>query len=218
MDYILNEKKITHEEIINNDTEKTVQILTKLYKNDITIFKIELLQQLHILEIELLACNDNDYPNISDYITQKNNEINKINNMINLIENNKYNDIIDNSNLFNWIIEWYKYEVNTNIFLEKNKKLINSTKQEFVLWSNEDNELHYTTYIFKINDETRNILLKNFKNIYDWVFPNSLENLSFYKEGISWLISISHEQICEIKINNLKEKDDLKKNRCSILI
>ena len=30
MDYILNEKKITHEEIINNDTEKTVQILTKI--------------------------------------------------------------------------------------------------------------------------------------------------------------------------------------------
>ena len=55
--YILNDGKITNEEILNENIDKLSCKLDKLYKKNIAIYRIKLLQQLHIFESDLKYYN-----------------------------------------------------------------------------------------------------------------------------------------------------------------
>lgn len=67
----------------------------------------------------------------------------------------------------------------------------------------------FTTYFFKLNSSTKNILFSK-NTIYDWIFPLNLEDLCLYKDNKIWLYSVAHERICNIYCESEEEYDYLK--------
>lgn len=66
-------------------------------------------------------------------------------------------------------------------------------------------------YYYQFNDESKEILKKYADGLYSWVDPNLLEDLSFLKDdGTAWLISIAHENFCEINSDDECEISKLK--------
>lgn len=49
--------------------------------------------------------------------------------------------------------------------------------------------------------------MQDFNNIYDWYFPNYLEDLCFYRNNEIWFDSTSHEQECLITPKDEKEEE-----------
>ena len=63
---------------------------------------------------------------------------------------------------------------------------------------------------YKFDDDLVSFLLKK-NNLYDWLNPNSPEDIAFFKNGYCWLYSVAHEDICDIYCKNRKEYEELKK-------
>lgn len=204
IDYILNDGKVTKDEILNSDTDEMISKLSQLYKDNIDIFKLDIIQKLHIARVGLEGYK---IVNSERGIAAEQEKIDKLESILNLIDNDKYDDSIDNSGVFNWVINHYRYDVNTSKFIEDNKKLIYSIKEMNGLWGENDEDLYTTTYKFRVCDETRNILDKDFNNIYDWYSPSFLEDLSFYRNDELWFYSISHELMCDIIMKDEKEEE-----------
>ncbi|MEK4670121.1 stage III sporulation protein AH [Niallia sp. FSL R7-0271] len=60
-------------------------------------------------------------------------------------------------------------------------------------------------------DENAKQVLKSFSNsLYNWQHPNLLEDLSFFKDDKEWLVTVSHEEICEIYPTSSVEIEELK--------
>ena len=102
----------------------------------------------------------------------------------------------------------YKYNNTISKFIEKNKDLIHSVEEKYGIW-NDENEIYITIYKFKTSDETKKILLQDFNDVYCWAFPNTLEDLCFYRKDDLWFSSITHEQECYILSNNIREQEYL---------
>ena len=204
--YILDDKKITNDEILNDNIDELSRKLDKLYKENITIYKIKLLQQLHIFESDLKYYNKFKSRNGINY-SEKN--IKKIKDVLVLIQNGEFKETIDNSNWLFYTIRNYKYNKIISNFIEKTKNLIYSIEEKKGLWDDE-NEVYITIYKFKKCDETKKLLLQDFDNIYCWAFPDTLEDLCFYRNDEFWFSSISHEQECYIKPKDEIEEEYIK--------
>ena len=207
IDYILNDGKVTKDEILNSDTDEMISKLSQLYKDNIDIFRIDIIQKLHIARVELEG-----YKNVNSRrgIAARQKEIDELEIVLNLIDNNKYNDSIDNSGLFGWVINHYKYDFNISRFLNENREMIYSIEEKNGLWGEFDVDLYATIYKFRVCDETKNILMQDFNDIYDWCFPNTLEDLCFYRDEDNWFCSISHELVCDVIMRDKKEEDFFK--------
>ena len=70
---------------------------------------------------------------------------------------------------------------------------------------------HYAeVYYFNCSYELVDILTSKTDGLYGWMQPSSLEDICFFKNGIEWLVTVSHEQIGWINTN---DKDDFTKLR-----
>ena len=67
----------------------------------------------------------------------------------------------------------------------------------------------YDTYYLKINTETKKEVLSK-KSLYDWCFPNSIEDICFFKDGYCFLETVAHEELCFIYCENKEEYEYLK--------
>lgn len=206
INYILNDGKVTNNELLDNDIDEMISKLSQLYKDNIDIFRIDIIQKLHIAEVELEGYK---IVNSRRGIDASQKEIDRLEGILNLIDNDKYNESIDNSGVFYWVINHHRYDVNTSKFIEENKRIICSIEERNGLWGKNDKDLYTTTYRFRVCEETRKILNNNFKNVYDWCFPNTLEDLCFYRNDELWFYSISHEGMCDIIMKDEKEEEFL---------
>lgn len=103
-------------------------------------------------------------------------------------------------------LEWIVYENNVNTFLKFNKDNIKIEKK---CYSEDGKKLLLISYVFKINDEIKQVIL-NVDNLFDWCFPNTLEDLSFLRNGNYLMFSVAHEKICEIYCENEEEYEYFK--------
>lgn len=66
---------------------------------------------------------------------------------------------------------------------------------------------HYAdVYVFDCISELKNIITDQADRLYEWVQPDSLEDLCFYKNNSEWLITVAHEQLGFI---NATEKSEI---------
>lgn len=73
-----------------------------------------------------------------------------------------------------------------------------------------NNDLLGITYYFKIDEHIKSSVLLNKKNLWDFVYPYSLEDISFLKDNQYWLKSVAHEKICVIYCESEEEYEYLK--------
>lgn len=68
----------------------------------------------------------------------------------------------------------------------------------------------FNVYFYKFSDELKDYLLSN-RDLYKWLNPKYPEDIAFFKDGICWLYSVAHEEICDIYVDNEDEYSYLKK-------
>ena len=124
----------------------------------------------------------------------------------------KYEDGIKND-FKRWLsisssIKKFYYNNITNQWLAKNKFNTFNHKKNVHDFGNEKIYLN-DTYSFRLNDELRREILSK-KSLYDWRFPNSLEDICFFKDGYCFLETITHENLCFIYCDNKEEYEYLK--------
>lgn len=107
-------------------------------------------------------------------------------------------------------IDWLYYDNVTNNWLSKNKENIILKKEDIIPTGLIMEGFHIsTTYFLKLTKELQEeILSKN--SLYDWCFPYSVEDICFYENGRCWLLSVAHEEICDIFCENEEEYEYLK--------
>lgn len=69
-----------------------------------------------------------------------------------------------------------------------------------------DNQTAYV-YYYRANSHSNQVLKECSKSLYDWVQPNLPEDLSFFKNGKEWLVTISHEKESYILTEDKNEID-----------
>ncbi len=62
-------------------------------------------------------------------------------------------------------------------------------------------------YYYHTNSSAKAIILNAANSLYDWVYPELPEDLSFFKNGKEWLATNSHEQECYILTEDQNEID-----------
>lgn len=62
---------------------------------------------------------------------------------------------------------------------------------------------------YRLNADLQEYLLSN-KSLYKLDFPNYPTDISFFKDGVCWLNSITHEEICNICVESEEEFDYLR--------
>ncbi len=105
-------------------------------------------------------------------------------------------------------IVWLYYNEMTLKWLNKNKvNIVNCKKNDNALGN--PGVYHSDTYTIKLTDSIKSELV-NKKSLYDWHYPNSLEDICFFKDGYCFLETISHESLCFIYCDNNEEYEYLK--------
>lgn len=95
--------------------------------------------------------------------------------------------VIENS-IFNYI-----NDIATNDFLLRNANHLIYIREDIEVIGDYKNSYYY----FKTDNQIKKEI-QNINSIYAWQAPYFLEDITFYKNGICWLWSISHEEKCEI--------------------
>ena len=62
-------------------------------------------------------------------------------------------------------------------------------------------------YYYHTDSSAKDIILAATVSLYDWVYPQLPEDLSFFKNGKEWLATNSHEQECYILTEDKNEMD-----------
>lgn len=105
-------------------------------------------------------------------------------------------------------IAWLYYNEVTLKWVNKNKvNIINCKKNDNCLGN--PNVYHSDTYTFKLNEEIKSEILSK-KSLYDWSYPDSLEDICFFKDGYCFLETITHENLCFIYCDDKEEYEYLK--------
>jgi hypothetical protein len=60
-------------------------------------------------------------------------------------------------------------------------------------------------YYFDCEPELEQLVLERADRLYQWVCPEKLEDLCFFKQGKPWLVTSAHEQIGWIKTTEWEE-------------
>ncbi|OZB96225.1 hypothetical protein [Paenibacillus sp. XY044] len=65
---------------------------------------------------------------------------------------------------------------------------------------------HYAdVYYFDCQPPLKKLVLESADGLYDWVWPNLLEDLCFFKSNEPWLVNIAHEHEAWIKTEDWEE-------------
>lgn len=65
---------------------------------------------------------------------------------------------------------------------------------------------HYAdVYYFDCQPPLEKLILESADGLYEWVWPNLLEDLCFFKGGQPWLVNIAHEHEAWIKTDDREE-------------
>lgn len=67
----------------------------------------------------------------------------------------------------------------------------------------------FEVMFFKTDNELKNYMLSN-RDLYKWLNPNYLEDVSFFKNGYCWLYSVAHEDLCVIFCESEEEYNYLR--------
>ena len=96
----------------------------------------------------------------------------------------------------------------TKQWLIKNEKNIFNHTKNIHNFGNEQVYLNDIYYLI-LNDELKSEILSK-KSLYDWHYPNSLEDICFFKDGYCFLETVAHEGLCFIYCDNEAEYEYLK--------
>ncbi len=141
------------------------------------------------------------------YINFKDNDLifdeNYKKDLLTYTEDNKKDDI------YNCIIRMYYDKVIENLIDTCQDELI-SKKDCIIDEGFLEKPLHHSIiYYFNLSEKIKDILCgKN--SLYSWNYPNSIEDLCFFKEGYCWLDSVAHEELCFIYCKDEEEYEYLK--------
>lgn len=102
-------------------------------------------------------------------------------------------------------IQWYIYDLLTSVWLKNNQN--NILQKQIRHLKSADN--YNIVYYIKLTDELRNEIL-NRGSLFEWKWPTTLEDISFFNNGYCWIHTVSHEKICEIYCESVKEYEYLK--------
>lgn len=100
---------------------------------------------------------------------------------------------------------WYIYDKRTSHWLFKVRNSIISKENNIFV----EPFIHSTTYYLKLTDEIKSEILSK-SSIYNWSFPYSLEDISFFMKKQCLLCSVSHEEYCSVYCQNEQEYNYLK--------
>lgn len=102
-------------------------------------------------------------------------------------------------------IKWLYYEKNVKLWLKRNNEYILKKIEK------KAQNIHISTvYCLQLVPEIKEEVLSK-KHLYtSWLFPNSVENICFFKNGCCWLYSVAHEKLCDIFCKNEEEYEYLK--------
>lgn len=73
----------------------------------------------------------------------------------------------------------------------------------------EEFQKQFTIYFYKFTEEVKEYLLSNLK-IFTWLNPRYPEDVSFFRKGECLFYTITHEEICDIVVENKEEFEYLK--------
>lgn len=107
-------------------------------------------------------------------------------------------------------VRQFIYNSLTNEWLDKNRESIILERPNIIedkLFIERIN--HSTTYFLKLIEDLKTEIL-NKNSIYDWHYPISIEDISFFKDGYCLLNSITHENLCFIYCESEEEYEYLK--------
>lgn len=176
----------------NEENSRVINIILSTYKY----------QEEDILSVDLINNSDKIYNEFKDNKEIFNKDYkNKYENDLSysyLFEDNRKSTIIGS-------IYRYIYNYMTDKFINKFKDII--IKKEKILLNS---GLHHSTiYYFKLIDDMKQEIIEK-KSIFDWCYPYSMEDISFFSNGYCWLYSIAHENLCEIYCESEEEYEYLK--------
>ena len=108
--------------------------------------------------------------------------------------------IYDNRLDYIWsIFSRLYYEYKVNEFINKYKKNILYERKNY-----DDKSIISIQYFFKIDENLKKRIIRR-NSVFDWSFPNSIEDMTFYSKGLCKLFSIAHEKILNIFCENEDE-------------
>lgn len=102
-------------------------------------------------------------------------------------------------------IQWFVYDSMTSNWIKENQNIILKTQNKTL-----NNSIkHSTIYYIKLTDKLKNEILSK-RTLFDWQWPISLEDISFYCKECCLIHTITHEKLCEIFCENETEYEYLK--------
>lgn len=119
----------------------------------------------------------------------------------------EYKTFITYDNRLNYIWSIFSrlyYEYKVNEFINKYKNNILYERKNY-----DGKRIISIQYFLKIDENLKKRIIRR-NSVFDWSFPNSIEDMAFYSKGLCKLFSIAHENILEIFCENEEEYKYLK--------
>lgn len=70
---------------------------------------------------------------------------------------------------------------------------------------------HYAdVYYFYCNPELKDVLIRETDHLYQWLQPELLEDLCFFKNGEVWLATVAHERMGVIRTEDHKDIEKIR--------
>ena len=94
-------------------------------------------------------------------------------------------------------------------WLEKYKSYIIKSEKKYIEFQPKEIIPYQTIYYLKMNQELKKELLSK-ESLFEWKYPEMIEDISFFKNDQCWLFNVTHEEILDIMCDSKEEYDYLK--------
>ena len=197
-DEILNviTKKFSKEYIVNNYSESLLNDIYSEFKNNREIYILFLKRRKYELEYEYSIKKKSSDEKLIKFFKEN---LKTVSDELDSF-NSKKKKCINDKDEIDGIIKWLIYEHFSNIFIKKYEKYLEFTSENVFISNISGTKCKNITYKYELNEETKKMIEKIY--IYDWVWPNTLEDLFLYKDDISWLEYNSIDGKLWINCNN----------------
>lgn len=214
----------------DDNTQKLKKILSELHYSQSFIernYSCEFIGEFFKKNKDNHLLFDNEYKNSyekhlkNDYNGYRDFKTNLSNKSMLYDKYDKYNIKIDLDNLtFEEYKKFIVYDKRLNyiwsifsrfFYTYKVKKILDKYKDNMIYKEVNSNGGKITNirYFFKITKNLqKNIIKKN--SIFDWCYPNSIEDICFYNNGFCRLFSVAHEKMLDIFCKDEEEYNHLK--------
>lgn len=187
-------------ETILKSPREVIDKLFEQYRQNKEIYRICLEEDINAINGEINEINRRCLESVLDI---KNKELNNL--------KNDQNDCYNSKDVFESVIYWIIYQEKRAEFISKyNHKIIKKTN-EINNWSEYKDKkvIHSIIYMFSLDDDTKSIVLDN-PNPFSWLFPNFLEDICFYDNDRCLLLTITHEEVCDLYCESKEEWEKFK--------